>query len=66
MDNQKCSYELYFSTLNINTYNCIVIQAKCLSLFMQWTYNVFNDVKLSLQILVGTNNTTYKWTLIVK
>jgi hypothetical protein len=24
MDNKKCSYELYFSILNINTYNYII------------------------------------------
>jgi hypothetical protein len=66
MDNKKAPYELYFPTLNINTYNCI-IGARCLSLLMSWTYVMCFKIKhYNCQFQQAQNNIILQWTLVKK
>jgi hypothetical protein len=54
MEKQKCSYELYFSILNIKKYIIILLKQMFIIIYAMDLCDVFHNAQLSLPILVGT------------
>jgi hypothetical protein len=65
VDHQKCScMNKNIATLNINTYNCSIVNKMFFIICAMDLCDVFHNAKFLLSILVGAQNSIYNWILI--